>query len=328
VTDVVGSTGQIVRRAPAVSVVIPVLNGAGTLGAAIESVRRQTYQDHEVIVVDDGSTDDTPSVAETFGAAVRYVRQEHGGVGAARNRGIAEARGALVAFLDADDLWLPRKLERQLAVLDAAPSIDAVQCSAYLVDARLRVLGVRRCTPARDSCLDYLLLRNLPSVGSSAVIRRTRLEALGGFATDLVAIEDWDLVCRLARQGRLRSLADVLVLYRQHAGNRSRNIEAHVEAGSRLLRRFFADPSLEPGLRRHEARVWARFYAMLAGGYLLYGQRRRALAWAWRAVRTSPDVTGYLAGLPLRRLDRARLLRRNLSFAGELPFAVNLRGAC
>lgn len=311
-----------------VSVVIPVFNGNATVAAAIESVRRQTYPIQEIIVVDDGSTDDTGSVVRAFGDAVRYVRQANQGVGAARNRGVAEAVGEYVAFLDADDLWLPAKLARQAAVLAAEPEVDGVQCSAYLVDDHLRVIGARRCTPDRDSCLDYLLFRNLPSVGSSAVIRRAGLEAVGGFATDLAAIEDWDLACRLARHGRLRSVPDFLVLYRQHARNRSRNLETHIEAGSRLLRRFFADPTLGAELRRHEVRVWARFYAMLSGGYLLYGRPGHALAWAWRAVRTSPGVSGYLAGMPLRRLHRARLMRRHLSFADALPYAVGPSGTC
>lgn len=308
-----------------VSVIIPVFNGSSTLAAAIESVRRQTYPDHEIIVVDDGSTDGTAEIAKAF-SDVRYIRQENRGVGAARNRGVAEARGQYVAFLDADDLWLRKKLEIQLEILRVEPGIDAVQCSAYLVDERLRVVDARWCTPAHDSCLDYLLLRNLPSVGSSAVIRRARLEALGGFATDLVAIEDWDLVCRLARHGRFKSIPDVLVLYRQHGTNRSRNVDAHIDAGHRLLGRFFADRSLDPVLRRQEARVWARFYAMLAGGYLHYGQWRAALAWAWRAVWTAPGVSGYLAAMPLRRLRRRRLLRQNLSFAEELSFAMGPTG--
>jgi glycosyltransferase involved in cell wall biosynthesis len=305
-----------------VSVVIPVFNGGGTVGAAIESVRRQTYGDHEIIVVDDGSTDETPSVVAAFGDGVRYVRQENRGVSAARNVGLAEARGEYVAFLDADDLWLRRKLEKQVAVLWSEPAVVAVQCSAYLVDDDLRVIEARRCSPAQDTCLDYLLFRNLPSFGSSVLVRKARIQALGGFATDLPAIEDWDLVCRLATHGRMKSIPDFLVLYRQHVKNRSRNVDTHIEAGSRILGRFFSDPTLDPLLRREEARVWARFYAMLAGGYFRYGEWRHALHWAWRAVRTSPRVGPYLVGMPIRRIQRARLLWRKISFSDELPFAM------
>lgn len=305
-----------------VSVIIPVFNGGSTIAGAVESVRRQTYRNYEIIVVDDGSTDNTAAVVRAFGDGVRYVRQENCGVGAARNRGLAEARGEYVAFLDADDLWLPRKLEIQMAVLQTEPGIDAVQCSAYLVDDRLRVVDARRCTPTQDSCLDYLLFRNLPSVGSSAVVRRARLEDLGGFATDLAAIEDWDMVCRLARHGRLRSIPDFLVLYRQHARNRSRNVDAHVEAGYRLLCRFFAEPTLDSAIRAQEAHVWARFYAMLVGGYVRNKEWRQAVHWLWRAVRTSPRVITYLAGMPVQRLRRAVALRRKISFVDELPFVA------
>jgi glycosyltransferase involved in cell wall biosynthesis len=307
-----------------VSVVIPVYNAEATIGAAIESVRGQTYSDFEIIVIDDGSTDSTPSRVKGFGDRIRYVCQENEGVGAARNRGVAEARGEYVAFLDADDLWLRRKLEKQVEVLQSEMDLAAVQCSAYLVDDRLRVIEALRCSPTQDSCLDYLLFRNLPSFGSSALVRRARIQAVGGFATDLRAIEDWDMVCRLARNGRVRSIPDFLVLYRQHVKNRSRNVDAHIEAGSRILSRFFSDPTLDPDLRRQEMRIWARFYAMLAGGYFRYGEWRHALHWAWRAVRTSPRVGPYLVGMPIRRIQRARLLWREISFADELPFAVGL----
>lgn len=309
-------------RPAAVSVIIPVFNGDATVAAAIESVRRQTYEDHEIIVVDDGSTDETASVVMTFGDRVRYFRQENSGVSAARNRGLVEARGEYVAFLDADDLWLRRKLEKQVAILQGEPDVVAVQCSAYLVDDHLRAIEARSCSPAQDTCLDYLLFRNLPSFGSAALVRTARIQALGGFATDLRAIEDWDIVCRLARHGRVKSIPDFLVLYRQHAKNRSRNVDAHIEAGFRILSRFFFDPTLDPDLRRQEMRIWARFYAMLAGGYFRYGEWKHALHWARRAMRTSPRVGPYLVGMPIRRIQRVRLLWWKVSFADELSFAM------
>jgi hypothetical protein len=130
------------------------------------------------------------------------------------------------------------------------------------------------------------------------------------------------MVCRLAHHGRVKSIPDFLVLYRQHANNRSRNVDTHIEAGSRILERFFSDPTLDSSLRRQEGRIRARFYAMLAGGYFRYGERRQALCWAWRALRTSPHVSPYLAGMPFRRIQRARLVLHGISFANELPFAL------
>ena len=306
---------------PAVSVIIPAHQKGGTIAATIESVLRQTVTDLEIIVVDDGSTDETRERVAACDARVRYVRQERRGVSAARNRGIREARGEFVAFLDGDDLWLPDKLERQLALLAREPAIEAVQCSAYLVDNQLRVVEARRCDPSQDTLLDFLQFRNLPGVGSTLLVRTARLNALGGFGEDLVILEDWDVACRLARHRLLKSLPDFLVLYRQHAGNRSRNIDIHVEPGFRSLGRLFADPTLEPEIRSQEADIRARFYAMLARGYLRNRQWPAGLRWSWRALRTSPAVCAYLLQPPAHRRQPLGTPMQ-ISFAEPCPFGV------
>ncbi len=307
---------------PTVSVVIPAHNAAATISATIRSVLDQTYQAVEVIVIDDGSTDDTAECVRSFNNdSIRYVAQPRQGPSRARNRGVAEARGELVAFLDADDLWLRRKLELQVAAIRREPQIHAVQCSAYLVNNALEVVETRPCHPRWDRYLDFLLFRNLPAFSSTVMVKKARFETLGGFATDLI-METWDMACRLARDGGLRSVPEFLVLYRQHAGNRSRDVGAHRETGFRSLSRLFADPMLDVEIRRQHARIWARFYAMLAGGHLRNGEWSDCLEWAWRAVRTSPTVSGYLIGLPARRLKRALSPHRHRSFAEELSFAV------
>jgi glycosyltransferase involved in cell wall biosynthesis len=114
-----------VERGVLVSVIVPVFDGARYLTEAVESVRAQTYQPVEILVVDDGSTDETAQVAGRL-PGVRYTFQEHAGIGAARNRGIAMAGGGVFAFLDADDVWLPEKLACQMAVLREDPSVDIV----------------------------------------------------------------------------------------------------------------------------------------------------------------------------------------------------------
>src|SRR3989441_12309052 len=118
---------------PYVSVVIPVYNGERYLADAIQSVRDQTYQNFEVIVVDDGSTDGSAEVAQSFGEAIRYVHQANGGVCKARNTGMAVARGGYLAFLDQDDLWLPDKLATQVAYLDSHPEVGAVYCQCQVM---------------------------------------------------------------------------------------------------------------------------------------------------------------------------------------------------
>lgn len=301
--------------APTVSVVIVTYNKADTLPAAIQSVQAQTWRDLEILVVDDGSTDDTAECVRGFGTQVRYLQKENGGTGSARNLGIAEARGRFVAFLDGDDLWLPRKLALQMEAFEKEPNLIAVQCGAYCVDPSLRVIERRTCTPARDTLLDFLMFRNLPAFASCVVVRREIFERVGGFGTDLVILSDWDMCCRLSRVGTIRSLQEPLVLYRQYPNNQSRSVEIHLWSGLRSLRRFFSDPTLEPGIRRQEKQIRARFYAMLAGGYARNGRWGKASQWACRALRTSPAVAPYVAGMPLRRLCRALLPPRQLSFS-------------
>ena len=304
---------------PQVSVIMPAHNAQATIGWAIQSVLQQTHQDFELLVVDDGSTDATEACARTHGDRVRYLRQARAGPAAARNRGASEARGAFMAFLDADDLWLRRKLDLQLQAFAQEPSLDAVQTSAYLVDDALEVVGARPWDASHTAYLDFLLLRNLPAFSSSVMIRKGAFDAVGGFATDLV-METWDMACRIARHGRLGGVPEYLVLYRRHAGNRSRNVGQHLETGLRSLNRLFTDPTLDPAIRSQQARIWARFYAMLCGGYFQNREWGSCLYWASRALATSPSVGPYMAGMPLRHLGRALSSVPRFSVDDELPF--------
>lgn len=289
---------------PAVSVVIVTYNKADTLADAINSVLEQTYRDFEVLVVDDGSTDDTAGRVKAYGDKIRYLPKKNGGTGSARNLGIARSQGRFVAFLDGDDLWLPRKLELQMEAFKQEPGLAAVQCSAYCVDPSLKVIEKRLCTPAQDTLLDFLLFRNMPAFASCVVVRKEFFERVGGFGTDLVILSDWDMCCRLARAGTLRSVPEPLVLYRQYPNNQSRSVEIHLWSGVRSLRRLFSDPTLEPDIQRRSRQIWARFYAMLAGGYARNGNWGKAAGWACKALKTSPAVAPYVAGMPARRIRK------------------------
>ncbi len=189
-----------------VSAVIPAFNVEASIARAIDSVLGQTLPAKEIIVVDDGSTDDTARVVETFGDAVTYLRQENRGPSAARNRGIAAAAGEWIAFLDADDEWMPEKLERQTALLRAHPDLD--WCGANC----LNMSGERwsyRSSPERatagldgnpyfDSYLEAVGDGHIIEATITLMIRRSVFDEVGRFNERFLRAEDSDMWCRIA----------------------------------------------------------------------------------------------------------------------------------
>jgi glycosyltransferase involved in cell wall biosynthesis len=202
---------------PHISVVLPTHNRSGLLPLTLRSVLRQHGVDFEVIVVDDGSTDDTAEVVAGLGdPRIRLVRHDTPqGVAAARNRGIAEARGAWVAFLDDDDLWAPDKLARQLEAANGA-HCAWVYTGAVNVDDRLRIL--EGGPPPPPERVPELLKRYnpVPAGASNVMVRADALARVGPFDPRLRRTEDWDLWIRLARDGQPAAVRRPLVAYRMH----------------------------------------------------------------------------------------------------------------
>jgi glycosyltransferase involved in cell wall biosynthesis len=184
-------------KAPLVSVIIPTYNRGWILKEAIDSVLGQDFKDFELIVIDDGSTDNTPAILETFGPAIRVVQQANQGVSAARNKGIAAASGQLLAFLDSDDIWLPQKLSRQVDFFDT--KADALICQTEEIWIRngVRVNPKKRHHKFSGMIFEHSLALCL--VSPSAVIsRRALFDAVGRFDESLPACEDYDLWLRVS----------------------------------------------------------------------------------------------------------------------------------
>jgi len=202
--------------APRVSCIIPVYNGAEHLAEAVTSILTQSYPALEIVIVDDGSTDGTPLVAGSFGERVRYVRQGNAGPAVARNTGLAEARGELVAFLDADDRWHETKLARQAAVLEAQPELD------YVV-ALVQNFWTDAAAGAREQFRDHPRSKPIPGFVTGALLaRRAVFGRVGGFApershTDAI---EWFLRARAAGAREL-VVPEVLLYRRMHDRNRS-----------------------------------------------------------------------------------------------------------
>ena len=275
---------------PRISVVIPAFNREATIRGAIESVLAQSFTDFEVLVVDDASTDATvEAVRNVADPRVRLLANPRNmGAGAARNTGLHAARGDWVAFQDSDDEWLPRKLERQMARLDA-PGTDWI--AAYCGMLVLGTAEAQGSTPDARPKIDYLpaqgphpvegdLRQALLSVNSispqTLVARRAVLARIGGFDESLSAVEDWDLALRLAQEGAIACVDEPLVIQRFSPNSLSRQIARRLAARRAILAKhhalFAQDPAL---LARHHA-GHATLYARL-------GEH----AEAWRALRAA-----------------------------------------
>jgi len=216
---------------PKVSVIIPTYNRAQVVGEAVDSVLAQTYRDHEVIVVDDGSTDGTGEVMHNyvarFAERVSYLRQRNVGAPAARNAGLRAATGEYVAFLDSDDVYLPRRLEVGAGALEDDPHCGASYVDAQTVDAQGTVLlhsRVRRFGGPASGWILPALLRGDPIQTNAITIRRSVLDEVGLFEEKLWSGQDTDLWWRIAKRYPMRGLPEVLVVIREFESSLSRGL--------------------------------------------------------------------------------------------------------
>jgi glycosyltransferase involved in cell wall biosynthesis len=226
-----------------VTVVIPAYNAARYLTDALDSALKQTYAAVEVVVIDDGSTDETPRLLSTVSdPRVRVVRTTNQGVGAARNLGWRLGRGDFVAFLDADDRWFPPKLATQVEFLREHPEVGLVGCLMRYQTPAGELLGVTGVAPLSSRDREAIRQAKLmPFPISSVVVRRSVLEDLGGFDEQLPRafpgqVEDIDLVARAARKVVVDSIPLVLGAYRVHAFSASERHFTSQRVGVRFVR--------------------------------------------------------------------------------------------
>jgi glycosyltransferase involved in cell wall biosynthesis len=248
---------------PRVSVVVPSRNRARLLQRTLRSISAQHLGDLEVVVVDDGSTDDTGAAAEAADPRVRVIRnREPAGVSVARNRGIAAARGDWIAFCDDDDLWAPEKLARQVSAAERAGA-DWVYAGDVNVDEQLRVLSGGP-PPDPATVLTRLSRTNpLASGGSNVIVRSSVLAGVGGFDPALRRTEDWDLWIRLARVGPPAWVCAPLVAYRFHTGNVVNDPREMVDEARQLAVRYAIPVDV---VAMHRRAAWS---ALRAGRRLL-----------------------------------------------------------
>jgi glycosyltransferase involved in cell wall biosynthesis len=285
-----------------VSVIVPTHNRAATVARAVRSVLSQSYQELEVIVVDDGSTDETPEVVASFAdPRLRYiVHATKRGGGAARNTGIDVASGEYIAFLDADDEWLPDKLEDQIAAIQRVdPSVAAIYTGFAVVDAAGRVAAVR-LPRHRGSILSELWCANVVRTVSTVVVRRTALQRVGGFDPTLPSCQDWDLWLRLAKVHQFDFLPRVLVHYNAaSAGRITTDTRAVVDGHVRIAEKYLQEAHDFPA-RDRARHLFALGRRLIQLGYALDAVRAKRMGRALllRAIRTRPAALWMLLPSP------------------------------
>ena len=291
--------------APLVSVVIPAFNSAGLIEQTLQSVQAQTFKNFEVIVVDDGSTDSTAATVQRFCSVdLRFIliTQPHSDVSVARNTAIAHARGEFIAFLDADDIWLPEKLARQIELFREDPRANFTFTNFYMWNGH--------CDPSpwypdnqpfpEGDMSHEISFSGSPGCAASmstAMVRRELFHTIGLFDPELMMGEDWDLWLRLAERGLcVRGTREPLARYRRWSGSKSNQKLKTVEANVRVLEKNFRTtrrPGLRPLYKRSLA--IARLKLELARARQLIETRPDAVPAAiWRAWRLYPRQLKWL----------------------------------
>lgn len=226
------------------TVLLAVYNGERYVGATIESVLSQSYRDFEFLILDDGSKDGTPKVLQTWADRdnrIRLLRHDNSGVGFTLNRGLNEARGERIAIIEADDLMLPGRLEKQMAFMTENPECVLVGSQLQIIDPDGRAMGLREY-PTSDRELRARMLLYDPFGHPSLMFKRAEALACGGYTSRFWTGEDYDLVFRLAQRGKVANMPEPLTAYRFHPGSiKTRHTIRQLKETLRIKRTAYAE---------------------------------------------------------------------------------------
>ena len=310
---------------PQVSIVIPAYNCAAFICEAIESVLAQNYANKEIIVVDDGSTDTTAETVSGFGDAVHLIRQPNRGPAAARNRGVADARGAYVAFLDGDDVWLPGKLATQMSYMKAHSDTRIVfsgfarwfqrSDGTYPPSTQWAARGAQDVIGSNyDGYLYPVLLLDSIVCIITTVVERSVFSRVGGFDESLKVGEDYDFWIRASRHFKAHKVDNVLALYRMRPQSATRNVPRPLSSEYLVLRRAIERFGLTgpDGQRVDEALLRSRMATLcFAHGYRHFWEGDLRIAaesfrQTLRHTRLAPRAVAYAIATQMRILFSSR----------------------
>jgi glycosyltransferase involved in cell wall biosynthesis len=234
------------KEKPTVSIIIPTYNRAQLIGRSIHSVLNQTYQDFEIIVVDDGSTDNTAEVIKKFQEKekrIRYIKQARNkGAAAARNTGIKNAKGEFIAFQDSDDEWLPGKLEKQMNVFEnASPEVGIVYTGFWRIENDKKTYIPFSWVKQKEGNIHKELLKGNFVTTQSIVVRKKCFEKAGMFDENLPRLQDWELVIRLSKYYDFKCIDKPLMISYYTSNSISSNQDALIIAQKLILKKYFGD---------------------------------------------------------------------------------------
>lgn len=291
---------------PTVSVIIPTFNRAGCIARAIDSVLAQTYRDREIIVVDDGSTDNTMQVLESYADRIRCIRQDNAGVSAARNAGLRAAQGEWVAFLDSDDLWLPSKLAVQMDLVERTGTEVCFTSVVQVDETRERPVQGGGSDTVFQEPLDLLLVLRVVLYVQSMVVKTRFLRKLGGFNELLRVAEDTDLIYRMAFKSAFAYVGSPLVrMDRTEGRNGLANheamagpeyLQAHTEIISLAYFRCINKPKV---FRRRLRHMLGHLLSLRALNCCINQLPKEARAWAWDALHFGGNWRTYRRNLAI-----------------------------
>jgi glycosyltransferase involved in cell wall biosynthesis len=274
-----------------ISVVIPVYNGGAHVDTAIQSVLRQHYSDWELIVVDDGSTDDTTSVLSRYSNGLKVLHQTNRGPSAARNNGLRNATGEYVAFLDADDTWDDNFLKIASAKLDTLSCDYVGVCTGWEYSEQSRGTLTHTRRKLRGNIGLRKLMVSNPFPIHAALIRKNAVVDAGGFDEEIYAMEDWDLWLRLTLPGsRFGAIDSCLAQYTLHGISNSSNPDRMRAGRIRTLDKLFDNNHLPKEIAKNQASAYARIYIQNCVEYFAVRRDNDALIDFREAIKYSPDI--------------------------------------
>ena len=288
-----------------VSVVIPTYNSVKYVTEAIESVLEQTYKNIEILVIDDGSTDNTKEVLKKYDDSIIYLYKENGGVSSARNYGIKKANGKYIAFLDADDVWMPEKIEEQVALMEANEEIGLCYASTHRVNDNLEFINRIEAKEFDDYCEALLLNLNIVAGScSSAMVRQDVISQTDGFDSQFTTYADWEHWLRLSLITKFAPVKKDLVKYRVVEGSMSSNPSVTKKDALGVLNKFFSLPNLPEKYKRIKDKVFSNHLMIVSGEFLHNGDFGESVNCMWKGIKLYPKNIIRPLALPIRFAKR------------------------